>query len=434
MPVTTTISFDLSVLEMCLPLISGAAVVIVDRADAADGRRLQTILRSAGVTIMEGTPSLWRLLLASGWDGTPRLTMISGGEPLPAAVAEQLLARGKALWNLYGPTETTIYSTGRLVAAGDAREPIEPIGRPFPNQPHYVVDRLGRLAPIGMTGELWIGGRGLGQGYASRPDLTAERFVPDPFGARPGERLYRSGDLVRRRADGEIAFVGRNDFQVKLRGYRVEVGEIEALIEQFDQVRECLVLAQAGEQDEPRLVAYVRAAAGAAAFDTSALRASLRRRLPEYMVPSAFVVLDDFPRLGNGKPDRSQLPAPGSARPELPVGYEPPSTDLERAIAALWQDVLKLDRIGAHDNFFDVGGHSLLAVRLFGKLRETLGRELSLVDLFAYPTVRAMAQFLTSGPAAIAADPGGGAGAAAGRDRLLAQRSRRRSGPAGQER
>jgi amino acid adenylation domain-containing protein len=434
MAITTTISFDLSVLELCLPLVSGAAMVIVDRTDAADGRRLQAILRDARVTIMQGTPSLWRVLLASGWDGTPRITMIAGGEPLLAGVAAQLLARGKKLWNLYGPTETTIYSTGREVSASGQREAMEPIGQPFPHQPHYVADHHRRLAPIGMAGELLIGGRGVASGYVNRSDLTADRFVPDPFGASPGARLYRTGDIVRVRANGELEFVGRNDFQVKLRGYRVEIGEIESVAEQSDGVRECIVLARSSDAGEPRLVAYVLAEQGAASFDTAGLRAAIRGRLPEYMVPSAFVVLDEFPRLGNGKADRKRLPDPGTARPDLHVTYEPPSGDLERQIAALWQDVLKIDRIGANDNFFDVGGHSLLAVRLFGKLRDTLGRDLALVDLFSYPTVRAMARFLSVATAP-RVEPVATDAAAIGRERLLAQRGRRRdAGDPAQER
>jgi amino acid adenylation domain-containing protein len=422
-----TMSFDLAVLECFLPLSSGAAIVLADRAAATDARRLQAVLRAGGVTVMQGTPSTWRLLLASEWDGSPRVKMLTGGEPLTGGLATELLARGTSLWNLYGPTETTIYSTWRQVReAGADRQAIEPIGRPMPNQPHYILDRSMRPVPVGMTGEIYIGGMCVARGYAHRADLTAERFVPDPFGPAAGARLYRSGDLARYRADGVIEFVGRADFQVKIRGYRVELGEIESAIEKLPGVRECLVLARADAADEPgerRLVAYVRPMDDSA-LDVPAARAQLRQQLPEYMVPSAFVVLEDFPRLPNGKPDRKRLPAPGAARPPVAVAFEPPAGADEERIARLWQETLKLDRIGANDNFFDVGGHSLLAVGLLGRLREAFGRDLSLVDLFTHPTVRSMAVHLAgTAPAVEAIDTEADAGAA--QARVAARRARR---------
>jgi acyl carrier protein len=358
--------------------------------------------------------------------------MLTGGEPLFGRVADELVRRGTSLWNLYGPTETTIYSTYRLVKPSDARtdrDGIEPIGRPMPNQPHYVLDRWLRPVPPGVTGEIYVGGAGVGRGYVSRPDLTAERFVPDPFGPDPGARLYRSGDLARYRDDGVIEFVGRADFQVKIRGYRVELGEIEAALLTVPGVREAIVTVHPEDADGTRLVAYVRRVAGED-VDVASARALLARRLPDYMIPAAFIALDDFPRLPNGKPDRARLPQAASARPDLQVAYEPPSTDTERTIARLWQEVLKIDRVGANDNFFDVGGHSLLAVRLFGKLREELGRDLALVDLFAYPTVRAMAEYLADSaggvvPAAAAVADELDEAVSAGRGRLGEMRSRR---------
>jgi acyl-coenzyme A synthetase/AMP-(fatty) acid ligase/acyl carrier protein len=421
-----TMSFDLAVLECFLPLSSGAAIVLADRAAATDARRLHSVLLSGGVTVMQGTPSTWRLLLASGWDGTPRLKMLTGGEPLTVGLARELLARGTSVWNLYGPTETTIYSTWREVREPDTEgHGIEPIGRPMPNQPHYILDRSMRLVPVGAEGEIYIGGMCVARGYAHRPDLTAERFVPDPFGGEAGARLYRSGDLARYRADGVIEFVGRADFQVKIRGYRVELGEVESAIEKLPGVRECLVLARADAQDEPgerRLVAYVRPVGGAE-LDVAGARGLLRQQLPEYMVPTAFVVLEDFPRLPNGKPDRKRLPAPGAARPPLAVAFESPAGADEQTVARLWQDTLKVDRIGANDNFFDVGGHSLLAVGLLGKLREAFGRDLSLVDLFTYPTVRSMAAHLAGTAAGGATDTEADTGAA--QARVAARRSRR---------
>lgn len=440
-----TMSFDLAVLELTLPLASGAAIVLADRATAADGRRLQALLRSARVTVMQGTPSTWRLLLASDWDGTPRMKMLSGGEPLVGRVADELLQRGTALWNLYGPTETTIYSTYRLVDPATertARDAVEPIGRPMPNQPHYVLDKHMRSVPPGVIGEIYVGGAGVGRGYASRPDLTAERFVPDPFSSEPGARMYRSGDLAKYRDDGVLASAGRSDFQVKIRGYRVELGEIEATLAKLPGVREAIVVSRRAEADENaddvRLVAYLHREAGA---DVSAVaaRAAVADRLPDYMVPSHIVVLDELPRLPNGKPDRARLPEPGSARPDVQVAFEPPAGETERAIAHLWQQVLKIDRIGANDNFFEVGGHSLLAVRLLGKLREELGRDLALVDLFAYPTVRAMANHLAPSAQDNTTDvasgfsrtsPGGfltpeAEPVSSGRERLGAQRARR---------
>jgi len=367
-------------------------------------------------------------LLASGWNGLPRVKMLTGGEPLPAGLAADLLARGSSLWNLYGPTETTIYSTYRLVSADERRakrDAIEPIGRPMPNQPHYILNRSMQLAPPGVTGEIYIGGVGVASGYVNRPELTADRFVPDPFSAEPGARLYRSGDLARFRPDGVMETVGRADFQVKIRGYRVELGEIEAAIEQVAGVHECLVVARIEEADDRRLVAYLRPAPSAV-LDVDAIRAMLRHQLPDYMVPAAFVVLDEFPRLPNGKPDRAKLPAPGTERPSLPVPFDPAATETERRVARLWQAVLKVDRIGVNDNFFDVGGHSLIAVGLFGRLREEFSREVALVDLFTYPTVRTMAAFLDRPADTAAVEPAADGGDEGGRARLAAQRARRR--------
>ncbi|HKH46426.1 MAG TPA: amino acid adenylation domain-containing protein, partial [Thermoanaerobaculia bacterium] len=395
----TTLSFDIAATELLLPLTVGARIELVSRETAADPVRLAASIEQAGATFLQATPSAWALLLDGGWAGRPSLTALAGGEALPRPLAGRLLARVAAVWNGYGPTETTVYSAFHRVEP-DGR-PV-PIGRPAGNHTLHLLGRCGELVPLGVPGELCIGGLGLARGYRGRPDLTAERFVPNPFVDRtdqsdrsdrsdrmdePGSRLYRTGDLARRLPNGEIEYLGRFDHQVKIRGFRIEIGEAEAAFLAHPAVRQCVVVA-AGEGADRRLVAYVVRDGD---LGWEALRAFLRERLPHYMVPSAAVFLDSLPLLPSGKVDRRRLPDPGKERPELEAAFVLPQTGRERLVAGIWQKVLGLDRVGIDDNFFDLGGHSLLAAEVHGKLRERFGTDLPLLELFRHPTVRALA-------------------------------------------
>jgi amino acid adenylation domain-containing protein len=411
MPALATVTFDVAGAEIYLPLAVGGRVEVVGREEAATGRRLAARLQASGVTAMHATPATWRLLLDAGWQGQPGLAAISTGEALPKELAATLLDLGVELWNLYGPTETAVYSAGAPVAGPG--EP--PLGRPLANTTLHVADRW--LAPVatGVAGELLIGGQGVARGYWGRPDLTAERFVPDPWsGGEGGGRLYRTGDLVRRRHDGELECLGRIDHQVKVRGVRIEPREVEAALERHPAVARAVVAA-AGEGAARRLVAYLALAAppmpmptgGDAGLDAAALRAFLRRLLPDSMVPSAFVLLDRLPLTPSGKVDRRALPAPAWGAPAGGAARVAPSTPAEENVARLWAEVLGVGEVGREDNFFDLGGHSLLLARLHARLEDLLGREISLLDLFLHPTVRAQAEHLwrSERPAAMAATP-----------------------------
>jgi aryl carrier-like protein len=288
---------------------------------------------------------------------------------------------------MYGPTETTIWSsTYRL---GREEGPVL-IGRPIANTQIHVLDRHLRPVPVGVPGEIFIGGLGVVRGYLNRADTTAERFVPNPFAAGPGERLYRTGDLGRYRPSGDIEFLGRLDYQVKLRGYRIELGEIEAVLAQHPSVKESVVAVREDGGGNKRLVAYLVPHAGASALPVGELRGFVKERLPEYMVPGTFMTLDALPLTSNGKLNRGALPAPEGARPDLEVSFVAPQTETEQAIAEVWQEVLGVEKAGVNDNFFDLGGNSLLLVRVQSRLRDVLKREVSLIDLFRHPTISAL--------------------------------------------
>ncbi|MFZ5833576.1 MAG: amino acid adenylation domain-containing protein, partial [Planctomycetota bacterium] len=383
----TTPSFDIFGVELFLPLLVGARVVICDRPAAMDPVQLQAELDRSGATVMQATPATWQMLVQAGWPGQPGLRMFTGGESLPSALADALLARGAELWNLYGPTETTIWSTMSAIRA--TSQPIT-IGRPLASTQVYVLDAHRQPLPIGVPGELYIGGAGLARGYLNRPELTAEKFVPHPFSENPQARLYRTGDLVRWRADGNLEFLGRIDQQVKLRGFRIELGEIEAALLEHPSVAQCVVQLREDRPDDKRLIAYcVRS--GRADWDPSVLTRHLLRRLPDYMVPSTIVSLESLPRTPNGKIDRRALPAPDDSRPELESQYVAPRTPLEEQLAGIWCEVLALDRVGIHDDFFTLGGHSLLAARVNARIFSVFGANLPLRRLFECPTIAGLA-------------------------------------------
>ncbi len=381
----TTFSFDIAGLELFLPLVTGGRVVIAPPEAAGDGRLLAELL-AGGADAVQATPSTWRLLLAAGWDGEPALTLLCGGEALPRPLAGELRRRGAALWNLYGPTETTIWSLAARVEEGSGEVPI---GRPLANTQAHVLDAHLQPLPAGLPGELYLGGAGLARGYFGLPAETAERFVPDPWGSEPGGRLYRTGDRVLRRPDGDLEFLGRADQQVKVRGFRVEPGEIEAALVRHPDVCEAAVVARSEDDGGRRLVAYLvpRGEAPAA----SVLGRYLRGRLPEPLVPSAFVFLPDLPRTANGKLDRRALPDPGRERPAVETAFQAPRNGVEETLARIWRAVLKLDRVGVFDNFFELGGDSIRSVQVVARAAQE-GLRLTPDQIFSRKTIAALAE------------------------------------------
>jgi amino acid adenylation domain-containing protein len=391
----TTLSFDIAALELYLPLVTGARLVLASREEAADARLLAALIESSGASVVQATPATWRMLIESGWKGREGLKVLCGGEALEVGLAVSLSERAGEVWNMYGPTETTIWS-GAVRLNKEARREwrggVMPVGGPIANTTFYVLDNTQQLVPVGVAGELCIGGDGLARGYLRRPALTAERFIPDQFSARPGARLYRTGDLARWLTDGHVEFLGRLDHQVKVRGYRIELGEVESALRGHESVADCVVTAREDTSGEKRLIAYVVAAAGDGGRGASiaGLRTHLRERLPEYMVPSAFVVLDELPLTPNGKVDRRALPAPDSAGES--AEYAAPRTEVEEALTRVCSELLRVERVGVKDDFFELGGHSLLATQVVSRLRAAFGVELPLRALFANPSIEALAR------------------------------------------
>ncbi|WP_187299439.1 non-ribosomal peptide synthetase [Nitrospira moscoviensis] len=386
----TTLSFDIAGLELYLPLIVGGTVELVDRRTATDGHALKALLKNSRSTIMQATPATWRMLIDAGWEATPDLTVLCGGEALSRDLADRILERAGSLWNMYGPTETTIWSTVSPVARGDAEITI---GRPIANTQLYVLDAALRPVPIGVPGELYIGGEGLALGYHRRPDLTAERFIASPF--NPAARLYKTGDLVRYRSDGHVVHLGRLDHQVKIRGFRIELGEIEAALLRHPVVRQAVVGARPDASGTKQLVAYAVLKQDAG-FDVREMHTFLRRSLPDYMVPAHLVVMPQLPLTANGKVDVSALPVPDPPPRSHAGPSGRPMTPVQVQLAALWQQVLGVPDIGIHDNFFDLGGHSLKAVQLFAHLERVFGKQLPLATLFQAPTIAQLSDILTA--------------------------------------
>ncbi|HEY0014660.1 MAG TPA: amino acid adenylation domain-containing protein [Longimicrobium sp.] len=388
----TRTGFDIHVLELLWTLARGFRVVVQPEAEqAGDDEGIPEQIRRHGVTHMQCTPSLAALLIAeAGVDAlAPLRRLLLGGEALPPALAAQIrTVLPDGLVNMYGPTETTVWSTTHDVA-GEAAS--IPVGRPIANTRVYVLDAALRPQPTGVSGELFIGGPGVTRGYHARPGLTAERFVPDPFSVRPGMRLYRTGDRARWRAEGVLEYSGRLDGQVKIKGVRIETGEVEAALRLHPAVREAAVAVRTTPGGEPRLVGWV--VPEGAAPEAHVLRTHLQSRLPEAMVPTAFVWMEAIPLTPSGKTDRNALPEP---EPPAPRALVPADGEGEAELAALWRELLGVEQVGAEDNFFDLGGHSLLAARLYRSLRET-APGLTMLDLFAYPTVRSLAAFLRGG-------------------------------------
>jgi amino acid adenylation domain-containing protein len=374
----TTLSFDIAVLELQLPLMRGATVVIATRDETMDGRALKALLEQHRATVMQATPVTWRLLLEAGWSGGAPFKALVGGEALPKDLADQLIARGVELWNLYGPTETTVWSTCARIT--DTSNGIT-IGKPIANTTIYILDAQSNLCPIGVPGELCIGGVGVTLGYWNRPELTAERFIPDPFSATPGATLYRTGDRARWRNDGTLEHLGRLDDQAKMRGFRIELGEIEAVLAEHPEVRQAAVHLWQVKASDVRIVACcVPAKAGILA--PIKLRKHLRAQLPEYMIPQCFLPVEEIPLTPNGKVDRRRLPTPVVS--ESGIGqHEAPADPVEAAIAEIWTKLIHPARpIGRADKFFEMGGHSLLGLQALRQMEQKLGVRLDFRALF----------------------------------------------------
>ena len=390
----TTLSFDIAVNELLLPLTVGAEVILASKEEAADGILLARLIESSRATTLQATPATWRMLLEAGWRGSSTFKALCGGEALSADLAEQLIQRTGALWNMYGPTETTVWSTCCRITSTDAAISI---GRPIANTSVHVLDALQQTLPIGVPGEIWIGGEGVTLGYLNRPELTEERFTRDRFLEVAHARLYRTGDRGRWRADGLLEHLGRLDFQVKVRGYRIELGEIESCLLTLEGVARAVVIAREDRTGDVRLVAYVAPQPGAKITE-AACKEYLKKSLPDYMIPQHFVSLEAIPLLPSGKIDRKALPAP-LAVAQSGSTYVAPRTELEHAVAREMEASLGLPGVGIHDDFFTLGGHSLLAAQLTSRLNRTLKSNLTMRSLFDAPTVARLAEIIQAGSA-----------------------------------
>lgn len=376
----TTLSFDIAGLELFLPLISGGELILAPKSVTADPRRLSELFVSSKPSVMQATPATWRALIEAGWQGSPSLRILCGGEALPRDLAESLIQRSGELWNVYGPTETTIWSTLARVTPGDG--PV-PIGRPLDNTTIHILDRYRNTAPIGVVGELFIGGAGLARGYRGRPDLTAERFIEIR-----GERLYLTGDLAKYQPDGTILCLGRVDNDEKIRGYRVAVEEIEGALAEHPDVVAAAVRSWPDASGERALAAYI-VTRGDDMPSRAELREHLGKTLPEYMIPSHFEHLDALPMTPNAKVDRKALPQPGGAGARQ---IEPPRGETEEKLAAIWCDLLRIGQVSRDDSFFELGGHSLLVARLLVRIEQQWGRRIGMAEFFQAATLDKLAE------------------------------------------
>ncbi|QFY86061.1 non-ribosomal peptide synthetase DhbF [Bacillus subtilis] len=381
----TTVAFDISALELYLPLISGAQIVIAKKETIREPQALAQMIENFDINIMQATPTLWHALVTSEPEKLRGLRVLVGGEALPSGLLQALQDLHCSVTNLYGPTETTIWSAAAFLEEG--LQGVPPIGKPIWNTQVYVLDNGLQPVPPGVVGELYIAGTGLARGYFHRPDLTAERFVADPYGP-PGTRMYRTGDQARWRADGSLDYIGRADHQIKIRGFRIELGEIDAVLANHPHIEQASVVVREDQPGDKRLAAYVVADG---AIDTAELRRYMGASLPDYMVPSAFVEMDELPLTPNGKLDRKALPAPDFS---TSVSDRSPRTPQEEILCDLFAEVLGLARVGIDDSFFELGGHSLLAARLMSRIREVMGAELGIAKLFDEPTVAGLAAHL----------------------------------------
>jgi amino acid adenylation domain-containing protein len=387
----TTLSFDIAALELFLPLMTGGRLVIATKDEVIDGFRLLSLLRQTQATVMQATPAGWRILLEAGWKGDPQLKVLCGGEALPRDLADLLLAASSDVWNLYGPTETTIWSSATRI---EGKAGPVTIGPPIANTQFYVLDEYLQPVQIGVIGELFIAGKGLARGYWKRPDLTAEMFVSNPFGEG---RMYRTGDVARWLADGHLELLGRKDFQVKVRGFRIELGEIETVLASHPAVRDAVVMAVENAPGDKRLAAWIDSAASSTPADLEGqLHSLVSEQLPEYMRPVAITVLPALPRTANGKIDRKALPAPGFVRKKQDRKFTPAVTPQQKKLAAIWAEVLKLDRVSITDSIFELGADSLLIFRISARAGRE-GLPLQAAQIFQHRTIANLTNVLEAG-------------------------------------
>ena len=394
----TTISFDIAGLELFLPLLAGAEIVLADTATAKDGRALLDIIKRDKITLMQATPYTWRIMLEAGWDETTPLKVICGGEALPQELAQKLLTRASSLWNVYGPTETTVWSTIKQLKGDDK---VITVGRPINNTSVYILDKFSNPLIPGVAGEIYIGGDGVAQGYLNRPELTAEKFVDDRFSAVPGAKMYRTGDLGKFLPNGEIECLGRIDSQVKIRGYRIETGEIEFQLSKEKEIKEAVVIARPDQNGVDKLVAFVviypDVDASKSTFLIQRWKDSLKKSVPDYMVPDNVILVPEMPLTPNGKVDRKTLAKHGVVAAVDSNIYVAPRTDIEKLLTNIWIEYLGVKRIGVQDNFFELGGHSLIAVKVMGRIEKETGKRLPLATLFDAPTIEKLAQTFEPG-------------------------------------
>ena len=394
-----TLSFDIAATEVFLPLVTGAKLVLLSREDASDGFRLLKQITDHDATVLQATPATWRMLLETSWEGSPNMRLFTTGEAFPRDLGPRLLPKGKELWNLYGPTETTIYSAvARIV---DAAAPLT-FDLPVANTQLYILDTNLQPVPQGVSGELLIGGIGLARGYHNRPELTAEKFIRDPFSSEPNARLYKTGDLARLKSPGVIEVQGRIDHQVKIRGFRIELGEIEAKLAGHPQVKEAVVIAREDTPGRKQLAAYIvaRSEATPEAREKplwAELRDYLEASLPDYMVPSFFELLPSIPKTPTGKINRKALPRPSgqSTTPDRP--YVAPRDEIETKLAEIWQQVLGREKVGINDQIFEIGGDSLLIFQITARANQA-GLPLALRQVFQLRTIAELAEALRSNP------------------------------------
>ncbi|HXH37708.1 MAG TPA: amino acid adenylation domain-containing protein, partial [Thermoanaerobaculia bacterium] len=394
----TPFSFDVSVWEFFWPLFTGATLVMAQPGGHKDPGYLADTIRRHHITTLHFVPSMLQVFLehAEASQCLSLRRVVCSGEALPSALARRFAERlpHATLYNLYGPTEAAVDVTAWTCPATEIPDAI-PIGRPIANTQIYILDRYGAPVPVGVAGELHIAGVQVARGYLNRPELTAERFVTDPFAGEAGARMYKTGDLARWQDDGNIEYLGRNDFQVKLRGFRIELGEIEARLTEHEAVREAVVVAREEKAGEKRLVVYYTPSPDRAEPSAADLRAFLSERLPEYMVPAVYVPLDAMPLTSNGKLDRKALPAP-EAGSVAARAYEAPQGEIEKTLAAICQELLDVERVGRHDSFFELGGHSLLATQLIAKVRNQMDVDLPLRTVFDRPAISQLAQVVAT--------------------------------------
>lgn len=397
----TTISFDIAGLELFLPLLTGAKLIVTDAITAKDGRALLDLCVEQEITVMQATPYTWRVMLEAGWEQKLPLKILCGGEALPKDLINKLVARSSELWNMYGPTETTVWSTVKLIT----NDTDITIGKPIDNTEVYILDEQLNNLTDGSIGEIFIGGDGVAKGYLNRPELTDERFVNDIFSGITGSKMYRTGDLGKIREDGEIICLGRIDHQVKVRGYRIELEEIEQTLLKLDNVKQAVVIAREDTPGNPRLVGYVIVNEAINEADQKAQyelwQQGLLAALPEYMVPDDFVLMEVIPITPNGKIDRKALPKPDYSNIQRTGEFIAPRTPNETLVAAIWQELMGLKSISVDDNFFELGGRSLVAVQIMARIEKETGKRLPLATLFEYATVEKLAARLEVDPASI---------------------------------